>query len=206
MEVQNNNIVTRHLQVRSLSPEQIEKRQAEFVISTEAVDTYGTVFRAEGWDLTRYAQNPIVLYGHRSWDGNPDSIIGLGEVFREGNQLIGKVTFEEADINPIADKVFRKIQAGTLRMASIGAQPTKGHWGSEEAGEDPEVLYFDRQELLEFSIVPIGSNPDALKRSAQAISEIKTQIIRDIKVTPEPEKPNTKLLSIREAQLIINNH
>src|SRR5690606_35828868 len=114
---------------------------------------------------------------------------------------------EDADINPLGDKVFRKVQAGTLRMASIGADPTKGHWGVEEAGEDPEVLYFDRQELLEFSIVPIGSNPEALKRNAEAITAIKSTSTRDINtegVVPAVE--NNKLLSIREAQLIVNNH
>lgn len=206
MEAVQNKVVTREIQVRNLTEDQIEKREAEFVISTEAVDTYGTVFRADGWDLSRFEKNPIVLYGHRSWDGNPDSIIGIGSVYREGNNLIGKVTFESEEINPLAEKVFRKVQAGTLRMASIGANPTKGHFGVEEAGEDPEVLYFDRQELLEFSIVPIGSNPDALKRNAEAVTAFKTEITREIKVestTVEPTK-NKKLLSIREAQFQIN--
>lgn len=208
-----NNVVTREIQMRAITPEQKENRQVEFVISTETPDTYGTVFRADGWDLSRYENNPIVLYGHRSWDGNPDSIIGIGEVFREGTNLIGKVTFESEDINPLAEKVFRKVQAGTLRMASIGANPTSGHWGTTEANEDPEILYFDRQELLEFSIVPIGSNPDALKRSAQAIETFKTEVTRNItvidatQVNPEaPSNENNRLLSIREAQLIINKN
>jgi HK97 family phage prohead protease len=199
-----NKTLTRDIHVRNLSPEQVEKRQAEFVISTEAVDTYGTVFRAEGWDLTRFEKNPIVLYGHRSFDGNPDMIIGTGEVYREDKQLIGRVTFEDKDINPTAEKVFRKVQAGTLRMASIGANPTDAHWGSKESGEDPDVLYFDRQELLEFSIVPIGSNPDALKRNAETISEIKEKFTRNTEVqTTSTQKTS---LSIREAQLIINKN
>lgn len=206
MELNLNNPVTREIQVRALTTEQIEKRQVEFVISTESIDTYGTVFRADGWDLSRYEKNPIVLYGHRSWDSNPDVIIGTGEVFREDKLLIGRVTFETEDINPLAEKVYRKVQAGTLRMASIGANPTKGHWGVKDAGEDPEVLYFDRQELLEFSIVPVGSNPDALKRNAEAINEIKSQFTRDITVVDSTTVTNTKLLSIREAQLIINQN
>lgn len=206
MELNLNNPVTREIQVRALTTEQIEKRQVEFVISTESVDTYGTVFRADGWDLSRFENNPIVFYAHRSWDGNPDYIIGTGEVFREDKLLIGRVTFETEDINPLAEKVYRKVQAGTLRMASIGANPTKGHWGVKDAGEDPEVLYFDRQELLEFSIVPIGSNPDALKRNAEAINEIKSQFTRDITVVDSTTVTNTKLLSIREAQLIINQN
>ena len=203
-----NTIQTREIQLRNLTAEQIENRQAEFVISTEAVDTYGTVFRADGWDLSRYEKNPIVLYGHRSWDGNPDSIIGTGEVFRENDQLIGKVTFESEEINPLAEKVFRKVQNGTLRMASIGANPTMGHWGKTEAGEDPEILYFDRQELLEFSIVPIGSNPDALKRNAQALEEIKTKFTRDINVegAEHVQPTDNKTRSIREAQFLINSN
>lgn len=198
------NIITRELQLRNLTPEQIEKRQAEFVISTEAVDTYGTVFRMDGWDLSRYNNNPIVLYGHRSWDGNPDSIIGTGEVFKENNQLIGRVHFESSEDNPLADKVFRKVQNGTLRMASIGANPTEGHFGKKESGENPDVLYFDRQELLEFSIVPIGSNPDALKRSAQAVESFKDNLTRSIDVVEPKQEQSQKLLNIREAQLVIN--
>lgn len=202
METVVNNCVTREIQVRDISEEMIEKRQVEFVISTEAVDTYGTVFRSDGWLLDRYNSNPIVLYGHRSWDGNPDMVVGTGYVFKEDRQLIGRVTFETEDLNPIADKVFRKIQAGTLRMASIGADPKKGHWGVREAGEDPDVLYFDEQELLEFSIVPIGSNPEALKRTATAFETLKTQFPKSTE-TP----PAITGRSVREAQLIINqNH
>lgn len=204
----NNTPITRDIQVRNLTPDQIENRQAEFVISSEAPDTYGTVFRMDGWDLTRYEKNPIVLYAHRSHGDDPDNIIGTGEVFRDGDQLIGRVTFESADVNQKAEKVFRKVQAGTLRMASIGANPTQGHWGVAEANEDPELLYFDRQELLEFSIVPIGSNPDALKRNAEAIEQVKTKFARAIDVVDPTiiTNPNDKTLSIREAQLIINKN
>ena len=203
-----NNIVTREILVRSVTQEQVEKRQAEFVISTESPDTYGTVFRMDGWDLERFKRNPIVLYAHRSFGDDPDNIIGTGEVFIEDDKLIGRVTFETAEVNPKAEKIFRKVQAGSLRMASIGANPTKGHWGNKEAGEDPEVLYFDRQELLEFSIVPLGSNPDALKRNAQTISQIKESFARKIDVVDDEylTTEDKKLLTIREAQLIINKN
>lgn len=202
---QTSNIITRELQLRAVTDELAEKRQAEFVISNEAVDTYGTVFRMDGWDLNRYNNNPVVLYGHRSWDGNPDFVIGTGEVFRDGNDLIGRVTFEPEEDNPLAEKVFRKVKRGTLRMASIGADPKEGDWGDEKRGEDPNVLYFSRQELLEFSIVPIGSNPDALKRNAQAIADFKKTITREIPVTdPETVKESKEFLTIREAQLLIN--
>ena len=186
MKLQVNKPVVREAVIRALSEDNLKNREAEFVISTEAVDTYGTVFKISGWDLKRYESNPIVLYGHRAWDGNPDMIIGTSEVFVEGEQLIGRVRFETEEVNPMAEKIWRKVQGGTLRMASIGANPKRGHWGDEKLGEDKELIYFDEQELLEWSIVPIGSNPDALKRENQTIEEIRNEMIKTIKVV-EPE-------------------
>lgn len=180
MEIQVNKTVIREAVIRALSEENIKNREAEFVISTEAVDTYGTVFKMDGWNLERYAKNPIVCYGHRTWDGNPDMIIGTSEVKVDGDQLVGKVRFETEDINPIAEKIWKKVQGGTLRMASIGANPKRGHWGDEKLGEDKDVIYFDEVELLEWSIVPIGSNPDALKREAQTLEEIRAEMLKGV--------------------------
>ena len=182
-----------------------DSRQVEFVISTETVDRHGTVFLAEGWDLEDYRQNPIVAYQHETsgaWmgDSNPDNIIGTSEVRVEDGKLIAIATFEPADLNPKADKIFRKIQAGTLRAASVGVKPTEGHWGVKEAGENPDVLYFSRQTLLEWSIVNIPSNPDAVKRNMSTMLEDFPK--------PEPKKQtsNQRGISLFEAQLSINKN
>jgi HK97 family phage prohead protease len=196
--------VIREAVVRALTADQIQNREVEFVISSEAVDTYGTVFKIDGWDLERYNRNPVVLYAHRSNSDNPDSVIGTSEVFVEGDKLIGKVRFESAEDNPLAEKVFKKVQNGTLRMASVGANPVRGHWGDEKRSENPDVIYFDEVQLLEWSIVAIGSNPEALKREVQTIEEIRNTIVKD---TPEViETPEPKMLSVREKQLIINSN
>lgn len=197
-----NNIVIREAVIRALSEENIKNRQAEFVISTESVDTYDTVFKIDGWDLQRYANNPIVAYGHRTWSDNPDMIIGTSTVRVEGKELIGVVTFEDESVNPMAEKVWRKVQAGTLRMASVGANPIEYRWGVAADGENPGVLYFTRTELYEWSIVPIGSNPDALKRSAQTIEEIR----KSLEPTAPVVEPQDKGLSLFEAQSLINNN
>lgn len=210
MEAVQNKILTRDVvfELRELTPEMIEKREAEFVISSEAIDTYRTVFVSEGCDLTRYLQNPIVAYGHRTWSDNPDMILGTSTVFQENGQTIGRVRFEDADVNKTADTVFKKVQAGTLRMASIGANILEWRYGDESKGEDKTVIYFTRWELLEWSIVPIGSNPDARKRNAQVIDEIRTAITENINVEDAQEVPagETRKLSVREAQLIINQN
>lgn len=196
------NIVIREAVIRALTEENIKNRECEFVISSESVDTYRTVFKIDGWELERYANNPIVVYGHRAWSDNPDMIIGTSQLRIEGKELIAKAKFEEESVNPMAEKVWRKVQAGTLRMASVGANPLEYRYGIESQGEDPKVLYFTRTELFEWSIVPIGSNPDALKRSVETIEEIRKSL--------EPKAPiverEDKGLSLFEAQSLINNN
>jgi len=204
-EITLNKPVLRFATLRAaLTPEQIESRTAEFVISTEAVDSYGTVFKVNGWDLKRYANNPVVGYNHRlgAWNDDPDNVIGTSEVFVEDDKLIGRVVFESADVNPKAEKIFQKIQTGTLRMASVGANPTRGHWGDEKLGEDTDVIYFDESELFEWSVVDIGSNAEALKRSADTLAEIKKEIPKQASPAPDP----TIKRSVREAKLSINQN
>lgn len=203
MEIQINKPVIREGVIRSLTPENITNREAEFVISDETPDTYGTVFKINGWDLTRYERNPVVFYAHRVHSDNPDLLIGVSTVRIENNQLIGVVRFESAEINPLAEKVWQKIQAGTLRMASVGGCPKSGHWGDEKIGENRDFVYFDETELLEWSIVPIGSNPEAQLRQSELIDEIKKEIKIDVSI---PDTSNIRNRTVREAQIIINNN
>lgn len=160
---------TRFAQIRAVDTTATpENRTYEFVISSETPDSYGTVFTADGWDMTRYASNPVVCWNHRSHSDDPDDTIGLGEVFREGNDWIGRVTLEEG--NPKADKLKRKLDNGTIRGASIGAMVHDGAFGDKERGQDPDLVYFTRQELVEWSIVSTPSNADAVKRNKESIN------------------------------------
>ena len=151
-----------------------ENRTVEFVASDNSVDSYHTVIPVDKWDLTRYQNNGIVGYMHDvygdSWtkSADPDDIIGKGEAFIEEDKLIVRITFEPKELNERADKIFRKIQFGSLHAVSVGFRATKkGHMGDEERGEDPKVYYYAGQELLEVSVVNIPSNANALKRSIQ---------------------------------------
>lgn len=182
--------------VRSVSeagPEGTDSRQVEFVISTEAIDDYGTSFKIDGWELDQYRANPIVMYAHDVWSNDPDSIVGTSEVFLEDQTLVGRVTFEPAEINPLAEKVYQKIKAGTLRMASIHADVKEWRMGDANAGENPDVVYFTRHVLLEWSVVPIGSNPDALKRSAENLAKVRQ--------APEAQKRKYPSLAVRQAEI-----
>lgn len=197
-------VLTRSVQYRATSEELLKNRQVEFVISSEAVDTYRTVFVQDGGNFSRFTPKGIVLYAHDSHSSDEDNVLGYGEIVRDGNITIGRVTFEPKEINEKAEKIFRKIENGTPYMASIGFEPVKASFGDRNAGEDPDVLYFREWNLLEFSVVPIGSNPDAKKRNSQSIEDIRTSIAKDIPVDDAEEIRTTK--NVREAQLIINKN
>lgn len=197
----NNRVQTRGGHVRDNGIDE-DARTVRFTISTEAVDSYNTVFLSDGWSFDRYNRNPVVFYQHGSHSDDPDMLIGTARVFQEGKETIGEVTFEPAEDNALAEKVFRKVVNGTLRGASIGADIQKGRWGEKDAGEDPEVIYFERQELLEWSIVTIPSNPDALKRNAESIENIKKEL-NPSALTGETERD---AMSMFDAQLIINQN
>lgn len=203
----NTRIVTRDAFVRDTTAEMLEKRQVEFVISSEAVDSYRTVFKMDGWDLSGYNRNPIVCYQHRANSDDPDNIIGTSTVRIDGEDLIGTVTFEPAEINPRAEKIFQKVQSGTLRMASVGANVQKARLGVEENGEDPDVLYFTEQRLMEWSVVSVGSNPDAHKRNSETLAEMRTSLAKDLAVVAKEIKANAKKSrTVQEAQVIINSN
>jgi len=164
--------ITRQAEIRAVNQ---EDRTAEFIISNETVDRHGTSFKMDGWDLTTYERNPIVSYNHNAGNDNPDMIIGSSEVYKDGNNLIGRVTFEDG--NELAEKIWKKINKGLLKMASVGAIVHDYRYGKKENNEDDNTIYFTRQELLEWSVVSVGSNPDAFKRSADEIDRIKAELI-----------------------------
>jgi HK97 family phage prohead protease len=163
---------------------QLTRKEGEdtvFVISTESLDRHGTVLR--GWDLDQFKRNPIMAYQHKTGSTDPDDILGHWEIWEEEGRLMGKPVFEPEEINPKAAKIQRKIEHGTLRGVSVGFIPKEHRWGQKSKGEDEDVLYLERNELLEVSIVAVPSNPDALKRSAdelkQEFKEVKDESVRD---------------------------
>ena len=162
--------------IRAVPDNVEETRTVQFVISSARKDRHGTILDLDGWDLESYNRNPIVGYQHDVYGDsflqspNPDSVIGMGRVFREGDELIGEVKFEPSDINPLADKILKKVKFGTLRATSVGFLPVaKGKWGQGEESRDGSnpTYYYGKRELLEFSIVNIPSNSDALVRKLE---------------------------------------
>lgn len=212
-------IIRRCFEARELRTIDQELRTVEFVASDNSVDSYGTILPVDKWDLSRYKRNGIVGYMHDvygdSWAkaADPDDVIGKGEAFVDNDQLIVRITFEPADLNEKADKIFRKLIFGSLHAVSVGFKPTaKGHMGDEERGEDPNVYYYNGQELLEVSVVNIPSNPNALMRSIEEERKNWEFEEREIKPSeapaPEPAEEdidNTISITARARALLAKN-
>lgn len=194
-----------HLELRAIDEAQ---RMVEFVASTNAVDTYGTVLPVDRWDLNRYARNGVVGYQHDIYySDDPDNVIGRGEAYVEDGELRIRIYFEPEELNRKADKVYRKVLFGSINAVSVGFRATApGHWGRKDDGEDPDVYYYNGQELMEVSVVNVPSNPDAVKRSAaeelaryerEAEPEDTKQSEEEVVKAPETDDINIRLTIAR---------
>ena len=152
----------------------IKTRTVPFVFSDETRDAYGTVLPVEGWDLAQFNRMGPALYNHSSYGNDPDNVIGTARAWVEGKKLLGEITFETADINPKAEKVFQKVLAGTLKGCSVGFRSVEpGKWGEGEEGYSGSrpTYYYGRRSLVEISITPMPANPNARVRSAMPPEE-----------------------------------
>lgn len=135
-----------------------ENRVVDFVISTETVDRYGDIIRVGGWDLKQYKKNPVVLFGHNS------HIPPIGKalsVNKDAKSLKATAQFMDKEVSAFAHSIFRMLEEKFLRAVSVGFIPKD--W--EKINDDDGHLTgfeFKKQELLEFSVVPIPANPDCL--------------------------------------------
>ena len=134
----------------------------EVIISTEAVNSYGTRILTDGIDLEQFKRNPILLWMHRrNYQGTAGPIGRIENLRRDGAKLIGTPVFDQND--PFAKQVESKWENGFLRMASAGLEPL-------EVSDDPALVLdgqtratVTRSRLVEVSIVDMGSNDEALQ-------------------------------------------
>lgn len=136
------------------------------VISSESIDSHCSILRAAGCDLSRYEQNPLLCWNHplSSWtkEAEPEDILGHCVVRKGKNkQTLADLYFDPEDVNPKAERVYRQCVNKTIRMLSVGMRPLKWHYESQGEGQR-DLLIIDEWMLLEISVTPIGSNPDAM--------------------------------------------
>lgn len=138
-------------EIKQLAPNEPTNRQRQFVISTGAVDRDNDTIDPNGWHLENFRRCPTVLFAH---DYSSLPIGRATDVHVQDGKLIATAEFAD---HPMAETCLKLIDGGFLRATSVGFRPMKASPSDTRDGLD-----FQEQELLEFSVVPVPANPEAL--------------------------------------------
>ncbi|GKS58273.1 hypothetical protein YTPLAS18_18000 [Nitrospira sp.] len=149
-----NDVVTKAFPTSIEILKETDRRRVKFKITSSAVDRDRDVIDQDGLSVDNYLRNPVVLFGH---DYRQPPIGKTVSLTRQGNGWIATADFMGPEISPFADSIFQMIKGGYLKSASIGFRPKKYFWNNERGGLDIEEA-----ELLEWSVVSVPANPDAL--------------------------------------------
>lgn len=140
-------------------------RRAKFTISTGSVDRDNDTIKQDGWVLDSFRRNPVVLFQHASCSPPIGKVV---ELALDGDALKAVVEFLPEDVpihGPVAEMVWRMVKGGFLSATSVGFRPLAYTVNKERMGEDDwfPPLDFERQELMELSIVTIPANGDCIR-------------------------------------------
>jgi HK97 family phage prohead protease len=140
-------------------------RLVTFRANTRTIDRHRTRVEPRGGDLSNYRSNPIFLWGHDGYGGwfsvpQMEHVLGRAvDITQSDASMDIKTEFASKAINPKADMALGLVRGGFLNAVSIGFIPRKVVVEMEDGIEVPIIKEW---ELLEVSLVPIPSNPEAL--------------------------------------------
>ena len=114
----------------------------------------------DGMDFSNYRKNPVVLFAHDYSGRTESSGLPIGRTLRLERTPDGRIRadFEFLSGDQFADRVRNAWNRGFLRGASIG-------WRAIEArpSERARGVRIVKSELVEWSIVAVPADPDALR-------------------------------------------
>jgi hypothetical protein len=160
--------IAQELMPEIAEPEMVESdRVLRYAISSDRPSRRGIVIRQAGRDTSNYHQ--VVLWGHDwcRWDSAPNppigKTVGMGIDSVDGfARTIAMAAFAgKAQNYELAETVFLLGRDGFIPDCSIGADPLKWY-----IDEEKDQLVIEEWALLEWSLVPIGDNVDAVKLAA----------------------------------------
>lgn len=142
-----------------------DMRALRFTISTGAVDREQDRIMVAGWDLANFRRNPVVLWGHDA------TRLPIGRAFDlriEDAALKASVEFIPEDTpegGQFAESVYRLARQGFIAATSVGFRPIKWEYTTDKTRGSEDWfpgIDFEEQELVEFSVVTVPANPEAL--------------------------------------------
>jgi HK97 family phage prohead protease len=150
-----------------------ERRKFVATISSSAVDSMGDVLSVEGWDLTQYKSNPVILASH---DAFSMPVARTTRLWVSGSRLMAEAEFPPAGVNRRADAVRSMVASGYLKGTSVGFTPLDWSPSRERRGG----IDVKRARLHEWSWVSIPANGQCLAH------------LGDIKALPKRDRDRAK--------------
>lgn len=148
-----------------------------WIISTDEVDRANERLDPKGVQIKRYAENPVILWSHNSFDtpiGKAAAMPRVKQLSGTKNALYMPLIFHKQ--TPLSAEVAALVESEYLQAGSVGFIPLSYYEESRDKYPESYDLYwsntvrtYDQWELLEFSICSIPMNPGALvQRSAES--------------------------------------
>jgi HK97 family phage prohead protease len=163
-----------------------EKRTADFIASTEAIDSFEEVVE-QSWILDRFKGNPVILFGHNS------RALPIGQATRcevvqtiGGPQLECTILFATGEMNPEAERVWQLVKGKFLRAVSVGFYPKSMRY---EKRDGKDIFILSENVLHEISVVTIPANPEALaKGELDPLATMKAKAMASANENPVEER------------------
>lgn len=176
----------------------LKNGDVEGYISTEDVDRVGDIVTAAGWELDNYRKSGSpVLFGHVYTMTPAGGIPHIGNAVEMEIQTRGlwSVTrfHEKTQLSQESAVLSR---AGLMPAWSVGFEPRERPTvRKDEETDEFQGYIFTKQELLEYSLVPVPANADATSRAmklmeAGKISDRFFKLFREsppLYATPTPQ-------------------
>jgi hypothetical protein len=153
-----------------------KKPSYRFVMSTDALDRHGERVY-QNVDFTNFLKNPVVVDSHNY--NSIERIIGkvIEPHINDEGQNVGDIRFFTD--NPLGALAQAGVDQGYINAGSIGFIP-KGF------DDDGNITFY---ELLEFSMVSVPANPEALYQAKDIQNEEATKDDTEVVETKEEETP-----------------
>ena len=171
-----------------------ENLTVEHFITTERLDRSREILRANGM---RVKGRVVVLMAHGSSSAGTEPIAKNLElrkgVFKDENGVVAKTQFFDGSRLTPPDstgrRLFEKATQGYMPNWAVGYIPLKWEDRTDASGRYREITEW---ELLEYSSVGVGTNPDAVVTLGFKVIEEKESVLGRI-VHRILEHPNTKI-------------
>jgi len=131
-------------------------------LTNDSLNSYGYRVLTSGIDTTQFEKNPVLLWMHQR--GN---VIGyVKDLQRTDEEITGELVFDMA--SDLSVQCSKQWEAGSLRMVSVGLKVIETSGKTADLVEGQKYESVSKSELLELSLVDIGSNNDAIQLSNES--------------------------------------